>query len=243
MGSARPKIREFNDNGQPICGAKKKNGDYCRSIALKPNGRCRLHGGLSPRGVASARYKSGRYSMDIPARLSQRYNEGRNDPELLSLREEIALTHARMSELLKKVDTKESGMLWKKARDTYKDLRAAISAQDASKMTACLLVLDETLSEGVSDYSAWEKVFSLVEQRRKLSESERKRLIDMRQIITVERAMAMIGAISGIIRKHVTDKVILAKIANDIRVVVTGDVASKEKKPPDAADDVVDMEA
>jgi hypothetical protein len=43
------------------CGAKKRNGGKCRAPAMA-NGRCRIHGGLQPKGVDSPNYKHGRYS-------------------------------------------------------------------------------------------------------------------------------------------------------------------------------------
>ena len=57
-----------------------------------PNGRCRLHGGKSPAGLASPHYKDGRYSKALPARLAARYATAEADPRLLELRDEVALT-------------------------------------------------------------------------------------------------------------------------------------------------------
>lgn len=34
-------------NPKPICGARKKTGDRCRSKALRRGGKCKFHGGLS----------------------------------------------------------------------------------------------------------------------------------------------------------------------------------------------------
>ena len=55
-----------NPIGPPLpykpCGAKKQvNGDCCRAAAMQ-NGRCRLHGGLSPKGMASTNWKHGKHS-------------------------------------------------------------------------------------------------------------------------------------------------------------------------------------
>jgi hypothetical protein len=47
------------------CGARTRSGSRCRSPAM-PNGRCRLHGGLSPgapKGNINA-FKHGRYTAD-----------------------------------------------------------------------------------------------------------------------------------------------------------------------------------
>ncbi len=53
----------------PRCGARTRAGSRCRSPAM-PNGRCRLHGGLSPgapKGNKNA-FKHGRYSAETLAR-------------------------------------------------------------------------------------------------------------------------------------------------------------------------------
>lgn len=53
----------------PRCGARTRNASPCRSPAM-PNGRCRLHGGLStgaPNGNRNA-VKHGRYTAEALAR-------------------------------------------------------------------------------------------------------------------------------------------------------------------------------
>lgn len=45
------------------CGAKTRNGHPCRAAAMR-NGRCRMHGGLSLRGIESPRYRHGLYTKD-----------------------------------------------------------------------------------------------------------------------------------------------------------------------------------
>ncbi len=50
--------------------------------------------------------------------------------------------------------------------------------------------------------------------------SERRRLVELQQTITVERALVLIGAIAGIIKAHVTDRVTLAAISADLARLV-----------------------
>jgi len=45
------------------CGARTRQGTRCRKWGMS-NGRCRLHGGLTPRGLASPHFRHGRYSRD-----------------------------------------------------------------------------------------------------------------------------------------------------------------------------------
>lgn len=46
----------------PRCLAKTKNGSPCQRFPLRNRTRCRLHGGLTPRGAAHPSFKHGEYS-------------------------------------------------------------------------------------------------------------------------------------------------------------------------------------
>lgn len=94
------------------CHAKTRSGAPCRGQAML-NGRCRMHGGATPAGVALPHFRTGRRSRDLPARLAARYQEARSDPQLLELREGIALVDARIADLLARVDAGESGARWR----------------------------------------------------------------------------------------------------------------------------------
>jgi hypothetical protein len=53
-------------NDTPRCGAKTHAGAACLSQAM-PNGKCRIHGGLSPgapRGSANGRFKDGYWTRE-----------------------------------------------------------------------------------------------------------------------------------------------------------------------------------
>ena len=201
------------------CGAKTRGGGTCKQAAL-PNGRCHYHGGKSPAGIASGTYKTGRYSRYLPARLAGRYAEAQADGALLELRDDIALTDARLADLLGRVDSGESGALWQRLMEARLELLAYRRAGDTAKTAATLNLILELIGQGQSDYRAWGEIAAVLEQRRRLVESERKRLIELQQTITVERAMLLIGAIGGIIKAHIHDRDILAKISTDISALV-----------------------
>src|SRR5688572_15172438 len=94
--------------GAKRCGAKTRSGAQCAQPAM-PNGRCRLHGGKTPRGIASANFKHGRYSSALPDRLVGRYLQAVSDPELIALHHDIALVDAFISDVLPRLDAGESG--------------------------------------------------------------------------------------------------------------------------------------
>ena|SRR5437867_1340834 len=86
----RGKLKNGNPPGDlsnaPQCGAKTRNGSFCRSPAM-PNGRCRMHGGPStgPRtakGLARSRranWKHGRYSAASRVRQAKSRLEAEYD--------------------------------------------------------------------------------------------------------------------------------------------------------------------
>jgi hypothetical protein len=195
-----------------------------------PNGRCRRHGGKTPSGIASPVFKTGRYSKYLPGRLQARYAEAEGDGELLELRGEIALIDARLADLLHRVDTGESGALWAKVRALARDYAKAHrrDAEDADEKLNDLL---DAIRGGTDDAMAWAEVQGTVEQRRKLVESERKRLVELQQTITVEQALLLIANISDIIRRHVDNPRILAGISADL-ARLTGRAPDRRTPPP-----------
>jgi len=201
------------------CGAKTKTGAPCKTPAM-PAGRCRFHGGKSRAGIASATFKTGRYSKHLPTRLAATYQEVQRDPDLLALTEEVHLIDARLIDVLGRVETGESGQLWREVRATYQKLSDANNAKDMDAARQALGTLGDLITHGHADWAAWVDVRTLIEQRRKLVESERRRRIDMQQMITAERAMVLLAAVVDTVRRHVHDDAALAGISADLEKLV-----------------------
>ena len=185
------------------------------------NGRCRMHGGKSLRGLAATDQRANlRHSKYIPGRLLERYQTAAADSELLELRQEVALVDARLSDLLQRVDTGESGKLWADVFSTWEDMKTAVAAKDKKKQQQAAAKLDALISRGASDYQAWSEIQIIIEQRRKLVESERKRLVDMQQYITSQQAMTLVAAMIGIIKENVRDRDTLQNISTAVNGLV-----------------------
>lgn len=214
------------------CGAKTRKGTPCERDAM-PNGRCWKHGGATPKGFALPQTKTGRYSKYLPTRLTERYEQAVTDDELLALRDDIALLDSRVSDLLSRVDRGEAGKLWTDAKGAFIDLKASMKSGDSKGLIAAVEELDGILGRGLSDYAAWNEIHNLLDQRRKLVESERKRLVEMQQMVTSEQAVLLMGALLDSVRRNVTDRHILSAIQNDFisiaspankqRVIASGD--------------------
>jgi len=77
------------------CGSKTRAGGKCQRFALRDKKRCRLHGGLAKTGPDANAFKHGRYSR-FKGDFFQKVQEAREDPDLLSLKDEIHLIDAQM---------------------------------------------------------------------------------------------------------------------------------------------------
>ena len=204
------------------CKAKsKQSGVQCKKWAVPGFDVCHIHGGKTPVGIAATTLKNGRYSKHLPARLAEKYEASLKDPALLELKNEIALTDARLEDLLKRVDTGESGGLWLAVQSAWREFK---SGTPAEKVKATVL-LDRLIDDALEDYMAWSEIQTVLEQRRKLVESERKRLVEMQQYITSNQAMTLVAAMIGIIKDNVRDRDTLQNISTAVNGLVAANVS------------------
>lgn len=202
------------------CGAKTRSGEPCRQWAVRGRERCRMHGGKQPRGLAHPGTKTGRFSKDLPTRLLAQYEAALDDPDMIALHEELALVTAREGDLLGRVDTGEAGAHWRGIRDALADFRRAQRRDDAPAAAAALREMERLTDLGIADYQAWAELFDTIEARRRLADTERRRLEAMQQVITTERAMLLVAALVDTVRRHVDDRQVLGAIGRDLARLV-----------------------
>ena len=178
-----------------------------------------MHGGKTPRGPSSVHYKDGRHSRFLPARMFAAYRAAGIDPELMSLRQDLALIDARIIDVLKRVDTGEAGVIWQAAQAAMVRFDRAWVRKDGEAMEAALAEAKRLITQGASDWAAWQEVGSLIEQRRKLVESEQRRLTLTHEMLSRDQAMALVGQVVDILQRHVTDRDILNAVALDMQAL------------------------
>jgi hypothetical protein len=175
---------------------------------------------MSPKGIASPHTTHGRYSKVLPARLLPTYEAAQNDPDLLALSAEIHVIDSRIADVLGRVDTGESGETWRAANKAYQDMLAARASNEPLELIGAEERLKDLLAKGLHDSAAWDEVLGLVERRRKLVESERKRLLEAQQYVTVERALLYTQALLESVKSNVSDPAILNRIQTDFSRLV-----------------------
>jgi hypothetical protein len=159
----------------------------------------------------------------MPKRLLETYERAAGDGDLLVLRDDVAIIDTRLAELLSKLDTGETGAAWSKALEQYAGLQDAIAAGDAGGVTASIAALGGALKRGQAGYHAWREVGEMLDLRRKLVESERKRLVQLSQMVTAEQAMVLLMAVTRLVKEHVDDQKALIAISDGIRRIMTAE--------------------
>src|SRR5215207_6088014 len=100
----------------PPCSHRFTISAMCCENPSMANGRCRMHGGLTPRGTDLPQFVHGRYSKSLPDRMVERYEQALADEERHDLADEIALAEMKVDDLLAGIKHGESDRLWLKLR-------------------------------------------------------------------------------------------------------------------------------
>jgi hypothetical protein len=207
----------------PLCSARcrTRGGEPCRNAAM-PNGRCRMHGGKSPAGIASPAWKSGRFSRYMPKRLLAKYEEYLADDNLIEMRDYLALLDARNAELLQTVDRGGSADkdTWLAVQRLVVRLNAALARGDTADAVSIAQQLSDLAADGVAVASAWAELRQNMRIGRQVRETELKRLVNGQHMISAKDFMFLVAALGASVREHVKDATTLRAIQRDIRLLV-----------------------
>jgi glycine/D-amino acid oxidase-like deaminating enzyme len=200
-----------------LCGATTRRGTSCQNPAMK-NGRCRMHGGTTPRGVELPQFRTGRYSKALPDRMVERYEKALADEERHDLADEIALAEMKVDDLLTKMDRGESDELWIQLRDRVRQIRRT---QDQDRRTVLLGELFSIISRGGTEAMGWRDVERWVTRKQRVVETDMRVAQTKQEMVSIEEVMALAGGILDAIRRHVEDQATRKALARDIRALGT----------------------
>jgi hypothetical protein len=203
-----------------MCQARRRDGRPCRKPGLKPSGRCRLHGGATPRGERSPHFKHGRYSRCVPAALARRLAAARADPGLVSIRDGVALLRLRLDDLLGRLHGGSGGGPWAAARAAFRRLARALAA--GRPAAGPLAALGALLEAGAGDDAVWREIADLAERKSLVAQREWRRLRDLRLVMTADQAMAFVAAVMAAVLRHVPGPDARRRIADELDRLVEG---------------------
>jgi hypothetical protein len=162
-----------------------------------PNGRCKLHGGKSLSGPASGTFKTGRYSKVLPARLLEGYLDARSDPELLSLKDEVAVVSSRIIELAGRLDGTDTPALWLELREAL--------AQHEKGTPGAMDTIRNLIARGATDAERWGALNDAFQDKLRLVRAEWKRCQDLQVTMTAENVTVLVMALLDAVIRHVSD--------------------------------------
>lgn len=190
-------------------------GRQCAAPAVRLKERCKVHGGLTPGGLASPNTKHGLYSSYLPARLAGSYeNLLTLGQDLFKIDDETAALTSLIQEQLEKIESGESGAAWQKLSEIYEKLailgqKPDKSPEDIQMFNALFVELGKVISDGSMAFTARSEAVGLIEQKRKLVSDERKDWAAKHQAMSFDRVMlimtAMAASFKQALEAHIID--------------------------------------
>lgn len=198
------------------CGAKTKSGSPCQLPPVAGRNRCKYHGGKTPvAGPDHPTWKHGRYSKAIPKGLKSLLEQAASDPDLLNLRDEIAVLQVAIADSLATLENVTSVQV-SSLREAAKSVREAEGTDAYDAALASLLTLCESAS---SASDQWHKIADLAERKARLVSAEHKRSVELEQMIPASRLYALIEFVVQVIRDTVKDRELIVAIGDRLRTV------------------------
>jgi hypothetical protein len=200
------------------CGARTRHGaGPCRQPQMQPSGRCRLHGGKTPRGLANPNTRTGRYSADLPTRVAARYESALADPTLLSLRDDVAVLQAAITDVMGEIKIAESRPDFDAILESVEEIAGNWQTWEWTQMDAELQKLRNLIVNKQSQRAAMKEVRDLIKEKASLVSQENRMLVDREQMITVEQFLMAMQAMGSAVRRLVDDPKVLRSIDVEFR--------------------------
>ena len=156
------------------CGAKTRAGGECKKAPME-NGRCKLHGGMSLKGIAHPNYQGKGYSRYVPKPLGPAITAFLESGDPLSMVDAIATWEGRVDALLRSLESEGSEKAWEELAEEWVGFWKATDAEDRAKVQQHREAIDGLIVSGQVETETWRQIQAADEQRRKLIDSEDKK--------------------------------------------------------------------
>lgn len=221
-------LEEATFEGQ-CSGRRMFDGKRCRLNGSQEDGRCIRHteveAGLAIVKSETSIVKSGRYSRVLPKSLAQKYSKQLQDNDLLELNDEIALIDMRVGEMLLMLPDNAGESSWIGAKKAFENLMIAVDNGDIDAVDSARKTMDDALNTGESEIAQWDSIVKMVDVRRKLVESQRKRLVEMQTTISADDVVGILAVIQNSIKARVLEYVEDREVARRIFEGIGQDLA------------------
>lgn len=161
---------------------------------------------------------SDRRKKFLPDTLAETFQEAVNDPELLALRDDLALLEVRLGQLIRRGVSGESDDKWDKLSVCLLEIETALEVPNILKAKTAIRKIYVLISDAEKDRETWKQIYELLELRRKTTESEANRLVRLNQMISAEDAYALIDRILQAVKRNVRDPKEYSSIAYEVAI-------------------------
>jgi hypothetical protein len=176
-----------------------------------------MHGGRTPRGLASPLTRSGRYSRDLPTRVLTRYESALADPELLSVRDDIALLQGSIQGVMAEIREAEARPDLDAILGMVERISSDWQGWDWTRMNQELEALKGAITGQQQARSAMREVRELIKEKATLIAAENRLLADRQAFISVEQFLLAMRALGAAVRRLVDDPDTLRAIDAEFR--------------------------
>ena len=170
--------------------------DTPRTICHMPPesfGRCTRVGTHGSAKLARSIFKDGAvpgrarmYGRNMQGELREMYIEAMTDPDFLSVQPEISALATRSGQLMKDLGDTDYLAISTGIRQSVKKMHKAASEEDLGGMIIAAVDIEEHLNAVADDKRRWDEIASIAGRLGRLSETERKRIIEAQKVITVQ---------------------------------------------------------
>lgn len=211
----------LKEGGVPQCKSKcKGNGYRCIRFVCVAFPVCNVHGAGSPRqGRPGGRPPTtGKFTRDLPRDLQVRLLKAHNDPNLLSLTEQIALVQARTTKLLSQLPREdEMAISLQSLIKGAKMYKSGLEQRDERKEKRGLDLITISVDTVDADIQQWDSIVTIIDKQSRLMEREMKIRKEMRAVLSVDEAMAMVLLMKNVVNENVKDQTTRNRIAHELR--------------------------
>lgn len=205
------------------CKMIKRDGGRCSNGVRVGWTVCWKHGAgrpSKPGGLTNVQVSTGRHARHLPAHLLDKYDAYLTDPDTLVMAGELALIDTRVAELLERLEFDNADVVtaWVKVSRAYNLLDE--DEIDEDTYVRALGLLHEAMTAKQADSELWKQIVQLVESRRKVAESERRRIVDSQQVMTVQEANIFVAFLMDSVMRNVTDPEEKRAISEDLKRVM-----------------------
>jgi hypothetical protein len=185
---------------------------YCRRNPVKGKDKCRLHGGNAPIGIANGAYRDGRFSKHLPAGdLRNKYKRIVTNPDVISLRDDVALIQTRQALLLERLGD-VSSPAWDEALAAYNASEKAKGRDRAAAMSRLGEVLRKGADADQVERQVWSELRKLIQEKTRTTAAEWKRVLDLSGVMTAQDALYFVESVLNTLRECIPDRQTLQRV-------------------------------